>query len=168
MTSLPVARSTSSWSGLQLMTEIPLATLPTHSSCIRRQRWVFEIQLKYSWNTAKAMPTTFCKETHNAKTLICKMLKCNIYALAPDFFKLLHKTRDSFEDAWEFLLTGLLHLPGMCWDCRVWRLRRLWPHTQTPDPASPEYQQCSHFHPLEESLQLLTKFHFSPFTKTNT
>ena len=58
-------------------------------------------------------------------------------------------------------------LPGVCWDYKAGHLQRLWPHTQTPDPASPEYQQCSHFHPLGESLLPPEEFHFSPFTKTN-
>lgn len=43
------------------------------------------------WNTAKAMPTTFCKEIHHGKALICKMLKCNTYALAPDFLSFYRK-----------------------------------------------------------------------------
>lgn len=88
------------------------------------------------------------------------------------YLKHLWKTTDmiqkkTLEDTWDFLLPGLPHLPGVWWDYKAGHLQRLWPHTQTPDPASPEYQRCSHFHPLGESLLPPKEFHFSPFTKTN-
>lgn len=89
------------------------------------------------------------------------------------YFKLIWKTSDTkqkraFKDAWDFLLTGLFNLPDVCWGCKVWHLQRLWPHTQTHDPASPGYQRCSHFHPLGGSLRPPKEFHFSPFAiRTN-
>ena len=92
--------------------------------------------------------------------------------MAPDIVNIYEKLvtwyqKKTFEDAWDFLLPGLSCLPGVCWDYKAGHLQKLWPHTQTPDPASPEYQWCSHFHPLGESLLPSKEFHFSPFTKTN-